>query len=384
MSKKSTICSISYLLICSLFLACNETAKPPSQQTSYLSKFDGLDFLFVDSCKSTHQNFQVALTEGELYQYSTGDQKAVFIADSFTIRLLQSGDIKHLQSYNSKASRSLNAVIQYHSSLIKNISSYESSLDSITHSYSNKSLSFDNYAQNKKRLLDSITGAQLVYKNQIIQLIDTDSLTVIPTFLLSLTQGDSTLFSIERDLPLFEKVRDRYALRSFANSAISNFIKYVDAYVGYQDDRQVRLAKLLTGATPVNIILPDKNGKKEELYNTLSKSSYTFLLFIRNSCETCNTERAALQKIYPTLKKHDLRAFEVSVDEDVSFQDWTKTIASKFNYEWIQVKDTLPYAKSTSFNFDVIATPTTYLLRNNRIIAKNVPISALDSLTSYN
>ncbi len=155
--------------------------------------------------------------------------------------------------------------------------------------------------------------------------------------------------------------------------------------------------RLLYGLVPPNVILKDTTDLAWKDFYSL-KSDYTILYFWEPSCGHCKTTTPKLQKLYKEkLKARNVEVFSVAKAVGDDFELWKKFIRennltfitvgmtkSLFklateDYRNVVPKFTNVESLNYSEHFDIISTPTIYLLdKDKKIIAKKLSVAQLE------
>ncbi len=124
--------------------------------------------------------------------------------------------------------------------------------------------------------------------------------------------------------------------------------------------RAYEMGQSLVGQKAQNIISPDPNKQKQELY---AKTADYLIVYIYNpECEHCQVETPKLHQYY-LQNKQEVDVFAVAVDTDDT--KW-KNYIKKLNLSWTNVYD--PTNKSIYAKYWVDITPEIYVLNKERII----------------
>lgn len=152
-------------------------------------------------------------------------------------------------------------------------------------------------------------------------------------------------------------------------------------------DRAYMVMSNLIGDPSGSLKMTDVNGKVTDLYNV--KAAFTVVCFWDPTCGHCQHELPILDSIYQKKwKQEGVKIFAVLTNNDVIDQ-WRKFITDHHLGEWVNVYQTdaqskaVAAAKKPSYQqlYDVIQTPTLYLLDNEkRIIAKKLTIEQMNDL----
>lgn len=130
------------------------------------------------------------------------------------------------------------------------------------------------------------------------------------------------------------------------------------------------LDNLLIGKKAPNMIMQDTMMQLKSLYDT--KAQYTIVLFWDPDCGHCKTEVKGLQQWYAeNAAKYDAQVFAVCSDTNVV--KWKKKIHEYKTEDWIHVDGPRSLTGSYHDSYDIISTPTIYLLDKDKgILAKRL------------
>ena len=130
------------------------------------------------------------------------------------------------------------------------------------------------------------------------------------------------------------------------------------------------LDKLLIGKKAPNLIMQDTLMQLKSLYDT--KANFTMVLFWDPDCGHCKHEIKALIKWYDEYaSKYDVKIF--SVCSDTSVVKWKKKINEYKIHDWINVNGPRSLTSNYHDLYDIISTPTIYLLDDKKdILAKRL------------
>lgn len=152
-------------------------------------------------------------------------------------------------------------------------------------------------------------------------------------------------------------------------------------------DRAYMVMSNLIGDPAAPMVMTDANEKPASLYNL--KAKFTIVCFWDPTCGHCQHELPVLDSIYQKKwKQEGVRIYSVLTNNDVKDQ-WKKFIVDHHIQEWTNVYESEQQRKSaTTANkpsyqqlYDVIQTPTIYLLDNEkRIIVKKLTIEQMDDV----
>jgi len=154
--------------------------------------------------------------------------------------------------------------------------------------------------------------------------------------------------------------------------------------------RAYMLMANLIGLKAANLEMVDTTGKPTELYSV--EADYTIVCFWDPNCGHCKEELPRLDSIYrASWKQHGVKIYAVlsgDTKEDLK-PEWTKYIREHNLVDWVHVYQTKELeaaglaAQKPSYRqlYDIIQTPTLYLLDNEkRIIGKKLTLLQLDEL----
>ncbi|MCK5846509.1 MAG: redoxin domain-containing protein [Bacteroidales bacterium] len=138
------------------------------------------------------------------------------------------------------------------------------------------------------------------------------------------------------------------------------------------------LDRLLVGKPAPNLIMQDTNMQLKSLYDI--KANYTLIIFWDPDCGHCKHEVNSLKRWYDeNADKYGLQIF--SVCSDTSVVKWKKKIHEYKIYDWVNVDGPRSLTENYHDLYDIISTPTIYLLDDKKkIITKR--LSAAQN-TSY-
>lgn len=151
---------------------------------------------------------------------------------------------------------------------------------------------------------------------------------------------------------------------------VENYHMKGDAYWMSDDllskyiDRARKIAPNVIGNIAPDIKMTGIDNKPHNLYDLDSK--YTLLIFWSPECGACLKEVPQIDSVYnAVLKKRGVKVYAVRTDGDE--KNWKETIDRFKINDWVNVYD--PEHKSNyRAQYDVYATPVTYLLDNKHII----------------
>lgn len=145
-------------------------------------------------------------------------------------------------------------------------------------------------------------------------------------------------------------------------------------------DRAYSLMANIMGKPAENMILPDKNGKKTELYQV--KGPYTMVIFYDPLCGHCKEVIPKIDSAYKaSLRADGLQIYAVAKEAEGTKKDWLAFIEKNVLQGWQNVFYSKDEEKTRTNNgipgysqlYDVQSFPTIYLLdKDKRIIAKKL------------
>ena len=128
-----------------------------------------------------------------------------------------------------------------------------------------------------------------------------------------------------------------------------------------------------------NIIAPDYDASKQPKKLSDLKSKYTVVVFGASWCPQCPQELSKISGLYKKWKEHSVEVVFVSLDEDEKI---FKSFVSVFPF--ISICDYQKWENPVVKNYHVFATPTIYLLGNEReILLRPNSVSQLDSWVDW-
>jgi len=138
------------------------------------------------------------------------------------------------------------------------------------------------------------------------------------------------------------------------------------ALMGKIIDRAYKIAPNLVGRRGQDLELKTIADKPIKLYDV--KSPYTLLVFWAPDCGHCRTELPRLDSVYrASLKSMGVKIMAVKT-ADGTIEEWKKFIEEKnLSKDWIHAYDP-DRVSNYRYYYDVISTPTIYLLDDNKII----------------
>lgn len=145
-------------------------------------------------------------------------------------------------------------------------------------------------------------------------------------------------------------------------------------------ERAYSLMANIMGKPAENMILPDKNGKKTELYQL--KGPHTMVIFYDPQCGHCKEVIPKIDSAYKAgLKAEGLQIYAVAKEAEGTKQDWLAFIEKNGLQGWNNVFYSKAEEKSRTDGgipgysqlYDVQSFPTIYLLdKDKRIVAKKL------------
>ena len=143
-----------------------------------------------------------------------------------------------------------------------------------------------------------------------------------------------------------------------------------DGVIKNMRDRVETLERLLIGNKAPNLIMQNPNLQLVSLYDV--EARYTLVLFWDPDCGHCRHEIPRIKKWMDEEGK-DLGVKVYSVCSDTSMAKWTKAIKEFKIEDWINVDGPRSITPEYHDLYDIISTPTIYLLdKDKKIIAKRL------------
>jgi thiol-disulfide isomerase/thioredoxin len=135
-------------------------------------------------------------------------------------------------------------------------------------------------------------------------------------------------------------------------------------------DRADVLEKLLIGKPGPNMIMWDTTSNLKSLYDI--KADYTIIMFWDPDCGHCRTEIPEIKTwTDENGEKYNVKIF--SVCSDTNLVKWRKFLRDYKMTEWENVNGTRSATANYHDLYDIISTPTIYLLdKNKKILAKRL------------
>ncbi len=122
------------------------------------------------------------------------------------------------------------------------------------------------------------------------------------------------------------------------------------------------------GDTPIDISLPDLNGKPRNLYDYRGK--YVLLEFWGSGCYPCRMENPHLRKLYNQYKDKGFEIYGVSLDEQKQY--WAKAVKED-SINWVTVSDLKGFRGVVPLSFSISYIPKSFLLNpEGEIIAMDL------------
>jgi thiol-disulfide isomerase/thioredoxin len=141
-----------------------------------------------------------------------------------------------------------------------------------------------------------------------------------------------------------------------------------------------QLEPVLIGKIPPPLVLPDTSNVMRAVDSI--RARYTILCFWDYDCGTCQMEIPKLIKWYDSAKGSGIEVYAVETAEDLNAGKW-KGYIKKHNLDWINTAD-LFHTSNYHHDYDVISTPTIYVLdENKRIIAKKIDVKDLNGIIKH-
>jgi len=135
-------------------------------------------------------------------------------------------------------------------------------------------------------------------------------------------------------------------------------------------ERAQTLDRLLIGKVAPNMIMWDTNKRLLPLYGV--KADFTVVLFWDPDCGHCRHEIPIIKKwMDENAVKYGVKVFAVC--SDTSLTKWMNSVHKFGITDWVNVNGTRSATENYHDLYDIISTPTIYLLdRNKKIIAKRI------------
>jgi thiol-disulfide isomerase/thioredoxin len=161
---------------------------------------------------------------------------------------------------------------------------------------------------------------------------------------------------------------------------------YLSGEMGTSEDVKKRIAEkvntlkdLLVNKTFPALTLTDPAGKKVSVQTV--QANYTILFFYAPTCGHCKEASPTLKAFYEKNKANGIKVMAISTEHNV--EDWKSFITTYHFEDIINGFDSL---NQIDFNkkFDVVTTPTVYILdKNKKIIARKMPVEQLEDFLNY-
>lgn len=198
-----------------------------------------------------------------------------------------------------------------------------------------------------------------------------------------MTAIDSIINRVKVNQLVYQHVVE-YLIDGFRRFGFDNVLNYiVENYVIKDDiclDEQIESSiqkrldqnrKLPIGTVAPNVILPGIDGKEINIANLKSKK--ILIVFYTTKCPHCKDLLPELSAFHLEKKK----SFEiVAISIDANKDEWLGFLKSN-KFEWIDLIDTQSWGGKTASDFYLYATPTMFLLENNKIISKPITMNEL-------
>lgn len=165
-----------------------------------------------------------------------------------------------------------------------------------------------------------------------------------------------------------------------SNKHVINLKKRVNDFKREEQQRKQNEENLAAGKKAPDITLPDPEGNQRSLSSL--EGNVVLIDFWAAWCPPCREANSLLNELYPKYKDEGFEIYAVSLDR--TKEQWLNAI-KKDNITWPQVSD-LRFMNSPVVNLYNITDVPHYVLidRNQQIIARNFPLSELDSLLQEN
>ncbi len=228
------------------------------------------------------------------------------------------------------------------------------------------------------RVMNYITQWTPMVADSIIKAVD---------YILSLAEADSEVFKywLVNLLNHFAKSKVMGMDAVYAHIVLNYYAKGKAPWVDSTQlvrmvDKATRLQFCLIGKTAQNIYLPDSTGKYYALYDVVDTSRYTILYIWDPDCGHCKRETPKLLKLYEKYKDKGISVYAVYGGAET--EKWKKYIRTH-KLPWINVHDP-KHESYYRYFYDVVATPTIYLIDNQRkIVAKRLDVEQLDKYIAH-
>lgn len=161
---------------------------------------------------------------------------------------------------------------------------------------------------------------------------------------------------------------------------------YLSGEMGVAEDVRKRIVEkvntmkyLLVNKTFPPLTLTDPAGKKVDLKTVAA--NYTILFFYAPTCGHCKEASPKLKEFYDKNKANGIKVMAISTEHNM--EEWKSFITTYHLEGLINGFDAL---KEIDFSrkFDVVTTPTVYVLdKNKKIIARKMPVEQLEDFLNY-
>ena len=133
-----------------------------------------------------------------------------------------------------------------------------------------------------------------------------------------------------------------------------------------------KIKKMAIGKIAPDVTIPDKDGNKITLSEI--KNDFVLVVFWASWCPHCADMLKELKDFYEKMQP-DIEILAVSIDHNK--QEWVQAI-EKNNYQWINVSEVKGWNGKSVDQYNVVGTPTMFLLDSNRkILAKPLNMKEL-------
>jgi len=205
------------------------------------------------------------------------------------------------------------------------------------------------------------------------------------------TKAVDTLLNKAKVNELVYQQTTEYLIDGFTKFGFDEIINYIiDNYVIKDDlcldtevestiQKRIDQAKYFKiGSTVPNIILPDLDGKIVDLSKI--DADKVLIIFLASWCPYCKTNLPELVKHYNNQKERKIEILAVSLDEKK--EEWVKLIKD-YKLDWLNVSDLKGWSGKAMLDYFIYATPTMFLVDNNRkIISK--PMTSIEISNLFN
>jgi peroxiredoxin len=193
---------------------------------------------------------------------------------------------------------------------------------------------------------------------------------------------DSLLLKARVNRLVYQRISE-YLIDGFKKFGFDEIVDYIIENYVIKDDlcldeklessieRRINQSKLYKIGTEVpEILLPDSSGRVVA-FNEIDTEKI-LILFYASWCSHCKELLPELYKIYSSQKVKKIEVFAISLDTERT--DWIEFI-NTYNLKWINVSDLKGWNGEAAIDFHIYATPTMFLLDNERkILAKPIVI----------